>query len=194
MTPHPSIAPPGAFGATLPEDGEGDGGDETGSDATGAAVTAPDPAPPPENGAAPPVSSAAPPAAPRVPSALRRPASPPSRRRTPAPAGSRGGRRRAVTTQRATGGGPAAREGGRIAREFQISANFRKKSLLNSLFSGNRPPAAHRRVQVLPRRQGYSRTVLGQLRAVEIQATLEARALTRRIRHVGAELKRCHRA
>ena len=129
MTRHRSVAPPGAYGATLPHspsktgvnalmDGEGGGGDETGSD--GAAVTAPDPAPPPENGAAPPVSSAAAPAAPRVPSALRRPASPPSRRRTPA--GSRGGRRRAVTTQRATGGGPAAREGGRIARENSRSA------------------------------------------------------------------------
>jgi len=123
MTPHRSVAPPGAYGASLPEDGEGGEGDETGSDATGAAVAAaPDPAPPPENGAAPPVSSAAPPAAPRVPSALRRPASPPSRRRTPAPAGSRGGRRRAVTTERATGGGPAAREGGRIPRENSRSA------------------------------------------------------------------------
>jgi len=122
MTRHRSVAPPGAYGATLPEDGEGGGGDETGSDGDGAAVTAPDPAPPPENGAAPPVSSAAPPAAPRMPSALRRSASPPSRRRTPAPAGSRGGRRRAVTTERATGGGPAAREGGRIPRENSRSA------------------------------------------------------------------------
>ena len=122
MTRHRSVAPPGAYGATLPEDGEGGGGDETGSDGDGAAVTAPDPAPPPENGAAPPVSSAAPPAAPRVPSALRRSASPPSRRRTPAPAGSRGGRRRVVTTERATGGGPAAREGGKIARENSRSA------------------------------------------------------------------------
>ena len=121
MTRHRSVAPPGAYGATLPEDGEGGGGDETGSD--GAAVTAaPAPAPPPENGAAPPVSSAAPPAAPRVPSALRRSASPPSRRRTPAPARSRGGRRRAVTTERATGGEPAAREGGRIPRENSRSA------------------------------------------------------------------------
>jgi len=108
------------------EEDETGEGDEIGS--TGAAVTAaPDPTPPPENGAAPPVSSAAPRAAPRVPSALRRPASPPSRRRTPAPAGSRGGRRRggrwrAVTTERATGGGPAAREGGRIARENSRSA------------------------------------------------------------------------
>ncbi len=123
MTPHRSVAPPGAYGASLPEDGEGGGGDETGSDGAGAAVTAaPNPAPPPENGAAPPVSSAAPPAAPRVPSALRRSASPPSRRRTPAPAGSRGGRRRAVTAERATGGGPAAREGGRIPRENSRSA------------------------------------------------------------------------
>jgi len=122
MTRHRSVAPPGAYGATLPEDGEGGGGDETGSDGDGAAVTAPDPAPPPENGAAPPVSSAAPPAAPRVPSALRRSASPPSRRRTPAPARSRGGRRRAVTTERATGGEPAAREGGRIPRENSRSA------------------------------------------------------------------------
>jgi Family of unknown function (DUF5681) len=84
MTRHRSVAPPGAYDATLPHspsktgvnalmDGEGGGGDETGSDATGAA--APDPAPPPENGAAAPVT------APRVPSALRRPASPPSRRR-----------------------------------------------------------------------------------------------------------------
>jgi hypothetical protein len=103
-------------------EGDETGGDETGSDGDGAAVTAPDPAPPPENGAAPPVSSAAPPAAPRAPSALRRPASPPSRRRTPAPARSRGGRRRAVTTERATGGGPAAREGGRIPRENSRSA------------------------------------------------------------------------
>jgi Family of unknown function (DUF5681) len=102
------------------EEDETGEGDETGSDGDGAAVTAaPDPAPPPENGAAPPVSSAAPPAAP-VPSALRRPASPPSRRRTPA--GSRGGRRHAVTTGRATGGGPAAREPGRIARENSRSA------------------------------------------------------------------------
>jgi hypothetical protein len=133
MTQHRSVAPPGAFGASLPHspsktgvnalmDGEGAEGDETGSDGTGAAVTAPDPAPPPENGAAPPVSSAAPPAAPRVPSALRRSASPPARRRTPAPAGSRGGRRRVVTTERATGGGPAAREGGKIARENSRSA------------------------------------------------------------------------
>jgi hypothetical protein len=103
-------------------EGDETGGDETGSDGDGAAVTAPDPAPPPENGAAPPVSSAAPPAAPRVPSALRRSASPPSRRRTPAPARSRGGRRRAVTTERATGGEPAAREGGRIPRENSRSA------------------------------------------------------------------------
>ena len=122
MTRHRSVATPGAYGATLPEDGEGGGGDETRSDGDGAAVTAPDPAPPPENGAAPPVSSAAPPAAPRVPSVLRRSASPPSRRRTPAPAGSRGGRRRAVTTERATGGGPAASEGGRIPRENSRSA------------------------------------------------------------------------
>jgi hypothetical protein len=100
-------------------EGDETGGDETGSDGAGAAVTAaPDPAPPPENGAASPVSSAAP----RVPSALRRSASPPSRRRTPAPAGSRGGRRRAVTTERATGGGPAAREGRRNARENSRSA------------------------------------------------------------------------
>src|SRR5215470_15700493 len=129
MTLHRSVAPPGAYGASLPHspsktgvnalmDGEGGGGDETGSDGDGAAVTAPDPAPPPENGAAPPVSSAAP----RAPSALRRPASPPSRRRTLAPGGSRGGRRRAVTTERATGRGPAAREGGRIARENSRSA------------------------------------------------------------------------
>ena len=133
MTRHRSVAPPGAYGATLPHspsktdvnvlmDGEGGGGDETGSDGDGAAVTAPDPAPPPEDGAAPPVSSAAPPSAPRVPSALRRSASPPSRRRTPAPAGSRGGRRHAATTERATGGGPAAREGGRIPRENSRSA------------------------------------------------------------------------
>jgi Family of unknown function (DUF5681) len=103
--------------------GDETGGDETGSDGAGAAVTAaPDPAPPPENGAAPPISSAAPPAATRVPSVLRRSASPPSRRRTLAPTGSRGGRRRAVTTERATGGGPAAREGGRIPRENSRSA------------------------------------------------------------------------
>jgi uncharacterized protein DUF5681 len=126
MRQHRSAAPPGACGATLPHspsktgvnalmDGEGSEGDETGSDATGAAVTAaPDPAPP-ENGAASPVTAA--PAAPRVPAALRRSASPPSRRRTPALAGSRRGRRHAVTTERATGGGPAAREGGRIPRE-----------------------------------------------------------------------------
>ena len=153
MTRHRSPTPPGAYGATLPHspsktgvnalmDGEGGECDETGSDGDGAAVTAaPDPAPPPENGAVPPVSSAAP----RVPSALRRPASPPSRRRTPA--GSRGGRRHAVTTERATGGGPTARKPDRIAREFQIGGNFPKKSLLNSLFSGNRPPATHRRVR-----------------------------------------------
>src|SRR5262249_38423653 len=104
------------------------------------------------NGAAPPVSSTAPPAAP-VPSALRRPASPPSGRRTPAPAGSRGGRPRA-------GRAPTAPN---CAGEFQIGGNFRKNSLLNSLFSGNRPPAAHRRVQA-------NQPVLGQLRAVEIQA------------------------
>ena len=103
------------------EEDETGEGDETGSDATGAAVTAaPDPAPPPENGAAPPVTAA--PAAPRVPSAPRRPASPPSRRRTPARAGSRGGRRHAVTAERATGGGPAAREPGRIPRENSRSA------------------------------------------------------------------------
>jgi len=134
MTRHRSVAPPGACGATLPHspsktgvnalmDGEGSEGDETGSDATGTAVTAaPDPAAPPENGAALPVSSAAAPAAPGVPSAVRRPASPPSRRRTPAPAGSRRGRRHAVTTERATGGGPPAREPGRIPRENSRSA------------------------------------------------------------------------
>ena len=103
------------------EEDETGEGDETGSDATGAAVTAaPDPAPPPENGAAPPVTAA--PAAPRVPSAPRRSASPPSRRRTPAPGGSRRGRRHAATTERATGGGPAAREPGRIPRENSRSA------------------------------------------------------------------------
>jgi hypothetical protein len=130
MTRHGSVAPPGAYGASLPHspsktdvnvlmDGEGGEADETGSDGDGAAVTAaPDPAP--ENGAAPPASSAAPPAAPRVPSALRRSASPPSRRRPPA--GSRGGSRRAVTTERATGSGPAARDGGRIPRENSRSA------------------------------------------------------------------------
>jgi len=135
MTRHRSVAPPGAYGATLPHspsktgvnalmDGEGGGDGETGSGGAGAAVTAaPDPAPPPENGAAPPVTAA--PAAPRVRSALRRSASPPSRRRTPALAGSRRGRRHAVTTERATGGtggGPAAREGGRIPRENSRSA------------------------------------------------------------------------
>src|SRR5215831_2140147 len=69
MTRHPSAAPPGAHGATLPHsrsktgvnalmDGEGGGGDETSSDVARAAVpAAPDPAPPSENGAAPPVSS-----------------------------------------------------------------------------------------------------------------------------------------
>jgi hypothetical protein len=114
MTRPSSAAPPGAYGGTFPHspsktdvnvlmDGEGGGGDETGSGGDGAAVTAPDPAP-------------------RVPSALRRAASPPSRRRTPAPAGSHGGRRRAVTAQRATGSGPAQREGGRIPSENSRSA------------------------------------------------------------------------
>src|SRR5215470_10146460 len=62
MTQHRSVAPPGAHGATLPHslsktgvnalmDGEGGGGDETGSDGAGAALTAaPDPAPPPDTG------------------------------------------------------------------------------------------------------------------------------------------------
>jgi hypothetical protein len=132
-----SVAPPGAYGATLPRspsktgvnalmDGEGGEGDETGSDGAGAAVTAaPDPAPPPKNGAAPTVTAA--PAAPRIPSAMRRSASPPSRRRTSPLAGSRRGRRHAVTTERATGGGPAPREGGRIPRKNSRSAeNFGK--------------------------------------------------------------------
>jgi hypothetical protein len=148
MTPHRSAAPPGAYGATLPEDGEGGVAPGFIALATGAAVTAPDPATPPENGAASPVSSAPPQAPPRVPSALRRPASPPSRRRTPA--GSRGGRRRAVTTRRATGGGPAARAGGGIPRENCRSAEtFRKIPVKFPVF---RESAARR----APSRPGFA--------------------------------------
>jgi hypothetical protein len=89
---------------------ETDEGDEPPSEDAG--TDAPDLAPPPENGAAPPAVSvaqawpAAPEALPLVDSTL----APPSRRRTPALAGSRGGRRHAVTEKRAAGrpsAGPA---------------------------------------------------------------------------------------
>ena len=116
------------------EEDETGEGDDIGSDDAGAVVTAADPAAPPENGGtAPPVFSAVPPVRPAAPeaplpvdSALPRPAAPSRRRRTPARAHSRGGRRHAVTEKPARGGGPAARKPGRIPRGNSGSAESRK--------------------------------------------------------------------
>ncbi len=108
-------------------------GDETGSDDTGMVATAaPAPARPPQRSAAPRVSSAAPrtrstapQAPPPVDSTWPRPTAP-SRRRTPARAHARGGRRHSVTKKPPMDSAPAARKRGRIPRGNSGSAESGK--------------------------------------------------------------------